>query len=213
MTDRFARVLVVALAAASCLAGAESIAVLKNGDISSWKERRFQGRTVYSTVTLDGRTALRASSNGSASGLFRRTRIDVEKTPILLWNWRVEEDPGSIDERTRKGDDYSARLYVIRKHPLFFWMTKAVNYVWSSSLSKGETWTNAYTNSVRMVAVRSGTGEAGRWIHERRDVRADFLKLFGMRVRYIDAVAVMTDSDNSGGNAVAYYGDIHFASE
>lgn len=208
-----ARTLVTLAAAASGVASAESISVLQDGDISSWKEKRFKGSTAYQTVTVDSRTALRATSNGTASGLFRSIRIDLDETPVLRWSWRVEKSLDGVDEQTRDGDDYSARVYVIRKHPLLFWMTTALNYVWSSSLSKGAAWPNAYTNAVHMLAVRSGTSEAGRWIDERRDVREDFLDLFGRHVRYIDGVAVMTDTDNAGGTAVAYYGDIGFSSE
>lgn len=211
--SRIARIL-FSLAAASCgIASAESVVVLQDGDISSWKERRFKGSTLYETVTFDGRSVLRASSNGTASGVFRNVRIDIEKTPILRWSWRVEKSVDPVDERTRDGDDYSARIYVIRKHPLLFWKTRALNYVWSSSLSRGADWPNAYTHAVHMVAVRSGTSEAGRWMDERRDVQTDFRDLFGRHVRHIDGVAVMTDTDNAGGAAVAYYGDIRFASE
>ena len=211
--NRIAGIVVTGLAAAFAIAGAESVAILQDGDISSWKERRFRGSTVYQNLTLDGRRALRASSKESASGFFLKVRVDLEKTPILRWSWRVEVALDELDERTRAGDDYSARIYLIRKHPLLFWKTTALNYVWSSSQAKGATWPSAYTNNVRMVAVRSGKREAGRWIDERRDVRTDFRTMFGRHVRYIDGIAVMTDTDNSGGTAVAYYGDIRFSSE
>ena len=208
-----ARTLVTALAAAFEIAGAESVAILQNGDISAWTERRFKGNTSYETVTLEGRRALRASSNGTASGVFIKVRVNIEATPILHWSWRVEKALGPIDERTRGGDDYSARVYVLRRRPLRFWMTTALNYVWSSSIPKGTAWPNAYTSAVRMVSVRSGASETGQWIDEQRDVREDFLKLLGRRVRHIDGVALMTDTDDAGGTAVTYYGDIRFSSE
>ncbi len=211
--NRIARMLVTVVAAVSGIASAESVVILQDGDISSWKEKRFKGSTIYETVAFDGRTVLRAASNGTASGVFRNVRIDLRKTPILRWSWRIEKPLDPVDERTRNGDDYGARIYVIRKHPLLFWKTRALNYVWSSSLSKGADWPNAHTRAVHMVAVRSGTSEAGRWMDERRDVRTDFRDLFGRHVRHIDGVALMTDTDNAGGAAVAYYGDIRFASE
>ena len=96
---------------------------------------------------------------------------------------------------------------------MFLWRTRAVNYVWASKRAVGETWPNAYTDASRHVAVRSGHALASRWVAERRDVRADFLKLFGEPVRYVDAVAIMTDTDNTGDTAVAYYADITFTSE
>ena len=194
-------------------AGSERIEVLRDGDAAGWEEKVFSGKTLYETVRLDGRAVLRATSRGTASGLYRRLQVDLEKTPFLNWTWRVDATLGDIDERTRAGDDYSARVYVIRSHPVFVWRTRAVNYVWASARTEGETWPNAYTDSARHVAVRSGDGHAGQWVGERRDVRADFRALFGEDVRYVDAVAIMTDTDNTGASAVAYYADVTFTSE
>ena len=194
-------------------AGAESVAVLRDGDLDGWEEKVFSGKTVYETVRIDGRNAVRATSRGTASGLFRKQRIDLERTPFLEWTWRVEGTLGNIDERTRDGDDYSARVYVIRSDPVFFWRTRAVNYVWASTRTVGETWPNAYTDGARHIAVQSGAERAGRWLDERRNVRADFRALFGKDVRHVDAVAIMSDTDNTGAAAVAYYADITFTSE
>ena len=194
-------------------AGTESVEVLRDGDIAGWEEKVFAGKTRYETVRQDGRSVVRATSRGTASGLYLRRRIDLEKTPILRWRWRVDGTLGDIDERTRAGDDYPARVYVIRSHPVFLWRMRAVNYVWASTRAPGETWPNAYTGASRHVAVRSGEEEAGRWVEERRDVRADFRALFGESVREVDAVAIMTDTDDTGAAAVAYYGDITFTTE
>ena len=194
-------------------AAAESVAVLRDGDVSAWEEKVFSGKTAYEQVGMDGRSVVRATSRGTASGLFLKRRIDLEKTPILEWTWRVEGTLGDIDERTREGDDYSARVYVIRSDPVFFWRTRAVNYVWASTRAEGESWPNAYTDGARHIAVRSGDALAGQWLDERRNVRADFRALFGKDVRYVDAVAIMSDTDNTGAAALAYYGDITFRSE
>ena len=206
-------VLCLGVTAGAGVAGAESLEVLRDGDTAGWEEKVFAGKTLYETIRLDSRSVVRATSHGTASGLYLRRRIDLEKTPILRWTWRVDGTLGDIDERTRAGDDYPARVYVIRSHPVFLWRTRAVNYVWSSAQAAGATWPNAYTDASRNVAVRSGEEEAGRWVEERRDVRADFRALFGESVRHVDAVAIMTDTDNTGGAAVAYYGDITFTSE
>ena len=203
----------LSLAIGPGVAGAESVEVLRNGDIAGWEEKVFKGKTRYETVRQGGRIVVRATSRGTASGLYLQRRIDLDRTPILRWTWRVDATLGDIDERTRGGDDYSARVYVIRSHPVFLWRTRAVNYVWASARVPGETWPNAYTDASRHVAVRSGDAHAGRWVSERRDVRADFRELFGESVRYVDAIAIMTDTDNTGGAAVAYYADITFTSE
>ena len=187
--------------------------MLRNGDVAGWEEKVFDGKTRYETVRRDGRTVVRATSRGTASGLYLRRRVDLDATPILRWTWRVDGTLGDVDERTRAGDDYAARVYVIRSHPVFLWRTRAVSYVWASNRAAGETWPNAYTDASRHVAVRSGDARAGQWVDERRDVRADFRALFGESVRHVDAVAIMTDTDDTGGAAVAYYGDITFTSE
>ena len=174
------------------IAGAEDVAVLRNGDVAGWEEKVFDGKTRYETVRRDGRTVVRAASRGTASGLYLRRRIDLDATPILRWTWRVDGTLGDVDERTRAGDDYAARVYVIRSHPVFLWRTRAVSYVWASTRAAGETWPNAYTDAARHVAVRSGDARAGQ---------------------YVDAVAIMTDTDDTGSAAVAYYGDITFTSD
>lgn len=201
------------LLAVAATGAAETVDVLRDGDITAWEEKVFSGKTIYETVRRGGRGVVRATSNGTASGLYFRRRIDLDRTPILRWTWRVEGTLGDIDERTRAGDDYSARVYVIRSHSVLLWKTRAVNYVWASARPAGDTWPNAFTDASRNVAVRSGDAQAGQWVDERRDVRADFRALFGKSVRFVDGVAIMTDTDNTGGSAVAFYGDIAFTSE
>ena len=201
------------LLAVAATGAAETVDVLRDGDITAWEEKVFSGKTIYETVRRGGRDVVRATSNGTASGLYFRRRVDLDRTPILRWTWRVEGTLGDLDERTRAGDDYSARVYVIRSHSVLLWKTRAVNYVWASAMPAGDTWPNAFTDASRNVAVRSGDAQAGQWVDERRDVRADFRALFGKSVRFVDAVAIMTDTDNTGGSAVAFYGDIAFTSE
>lgn len=200
-----------AAAVALAAAAAHAVPVLLGADLAGWQTRIFDGETRYEMVNVDGRRALRADSAGSASSLYREIDVDLDATPIIEWTWRVDETLGDLDERTREGDDYPARVYVIWKHPLFFWKSRAVNYVWSNAQPVGATWPNAFTDANRHIAVRSGEVDTGRWLTERRDVREDFRRLFGESVDRIHGVAIMTDSDNSGGSVTAWYGDIRFA--
>lgn len=206
--------LAVAIIAGSAAADARVVVgAFSRGDLDGWEEKRFKGRTDYRAIEIDGVRALSAHSRDAASSLYRRMRIDLAQTPYLHWSWRIEGTLGDLDETTRAGDDYPARVYVVVSGGLFSWSTRAVNYVWANRRPEGEIWPNAFTSNARMVAVRSGDALAGRWLRERRDVRADFQALFGADVRYVNAVAIMTDTDNSGGEAQAYYGDIHFAAD
>lgn len=202
--------------AAALAAEAPRVAVgeFSLGRLAGWENKSFQGETRYSLAELEGRKVLRAESHGTASGLVRRITVDLAKTPYLHWSWRVENTLGQLDERSKAGDDYPARLYVVVSGGLLFWRTRSIDYVWASAAAIGSHWPNAFAgDSVRMLALQSGTAEAGRWHDEKRNVRDDLKAYSGEDIRQIDAVALMTDTDNSGRQALAYYGDIYFAAE
>ncbi len=181
--------------------------------LTGWEQKSFSGETRYQLVDENGAKVLKAKSSASASGMFKKIRIDLDKTPWLNWSWKIENSLGNVDEQSKAGDDYPARIYVVVDGGFFFWKTKALNYVWSSNQPKGESWPNAYTGNARMIAIESGDEKRGQWVSERRNVREDLRRQFGEVIRYIDAVAVMTDTDNASGKAVAYYGDLVFSSE
>ena len=176
-----------------------------------WESKEFKGITDYRLVKLDTTTVLKAQSNSSASGLFREQRIDLQKTPYLNWQWRIENRLGKINEQQKSGDDYPARIYIVVKGGWAFWNTKAINYVWASNSTKGKIWPNAFAGDhAMMMALRSTEDQTGTWYQEKRNILEDLKQLFGEDIRYIDAVAIMTDTDNAKGSAVAYYGDIYF---
>ena len=123
-----------------------------------------------------------------------------------------------LNEEEQAGDDYAARVYVIVKGGAAFWKTKALNYVWSSTSPVGKVWPSAYAmagvnGKMTMISVRSSTDETGTWYSEKRNVLEDLKQQFGEEIRYIDAVAVMSDSDDSKGKVTAYYGDIYFSKD
>lgn len=179
--------------------------------LQGWSEQGFKGKTRYRVTELDGTPLISARSHGSASGLYKEIRVDLQETPYLNWRWRVELPLNNQDEQSKQGDDYSARIYVVKSGGLLPWRTRALNYVWSSGQPKGTDWPNAYTDRARMIAVRSTGDKPGRLYNERRNIRQDFQRYFGSPVRYVDVIAIMTDTDNSGHQAHAYYGDIYFS--
>ena len=183
------------------------------GALSGWTEKEFSGKTAYRLIRLDGNTVLAASSNASASGLYRKIAVDLTRTPYLNWSWRVDDILKGVDETTRGGDDYAARIYVIFSRGWFFWQTHALNYVWSSNQPPGTFWPNAYTSHAVMVAAQSGEERTGTWVTNKRNVRDDIKRYMGMDVSDIEAVAIMTDTDNSGQHVTAYYGDIWFSAD
>lgn len=197
-----------------CLAGELLIARFSEGSLTDWQSKEFSGLTRYDFVTLEGKQVLHATADKSASGLFRETTVDLDKYPFINWTWRIETPLSIDDETVKKGDDYAARLYVVLDGGVFFWKTKALNYVWSSASQKLRSWPNAFAGkNAMMVALRTSDDQAGVWYHEKRNIREDFKKFIGKDIHAIDAVAIMTDTDNSKSSASAYYGDIYFSSE
>jgi Protein of unknown function (DUF3047) len=191
-----------------------SVGNFSAGSLTGWKTKEFKGQTQYQITKIDDVQALKADSNAAASGLFFEQRIDLQKTPVMNWRWRIENRLGNIDEQSKSGDDFAARVYVVVSGGLVFWNTKAINYVWASTSPKDKMWPNPFAGDhAMMVAVRSSTDKAGTWYTEKRNIRTDFKQLMGEDISYIDAVAIMTDTDNAKGKATAYYGDIYFTAE
>jgi len=187
------------------------IARFSQGDLAGWQERSFRGRTDYRLVRMEAGTVLQARSDASASGLYRQVEVDLTQTPVLHWSWKTDALMQGNDERTRAGDDYPARIYVVFSGGALFWRTRAINYVWSSHQPQGSQWPNAFTGNARMIVVSAGQQGLGEWQHLQRDVLADYRRLFGSDPRRVDAVAIMTDTDNTGQRATAWYGDIWFS--
>jgi hypothetical protein len=183
-------------------------------ELGGWQEKQFAGQTRYVLVADQEKGwVLKAQSKGTASGLVKQGSIDIDQTPYLNWSWKVTSLPAVADEKTKEGDDYPARIYVIFKTGRWFWTTRAVNYVWNSTYPPGATWPNAFTDNACMIAVQAGKDRSGVWLAEKRNIKQDILNCFGVKVSRIGAVALMTDSDNSADEATAYYGDIFFSSE
>ncbi len=212
MPARMARLALLLLPIVLSAADARvEIARFSVGELKDWQRKTFAGETRYELQTDGDRRALRAVSDGTASGLYREIEVDLKVTPILNWSWKVEGVLEGNDERTRTGDDYAARVYVVFSGGLRFWRTRAINYVWSSHQPVGSEWPNAFTGNARMIAVDSGSGNAGEWVAHSRNVREDYRRLFHAEPGRVDAVAIMTDTDNSGQSATAWYGDMWFS--
>ena len=188
--------------------------LFSQGQLQHWENKQFSGDTHYQLVQLDNTTVLKAESNATASGLFKQQRIDLDKTPFLRWQWRIDKPFAPLNEQSKAGDDYSARIYVVVNGGWAFWKTKAINYVWSSQTEKGRVWDNAFAgNSAMMIALRTSADKNNTWYQEKRNIKADLQAQFGQAFQYIDAIAIMTDTDNAKGSALSYYGDIYFSDQ
>ena len=185
------------------------------GKLNEWLPKKFVNETSYSLIKVGKNTVLRAVSQNSASGLIKKIRVDIKEYPFLNWSWRIENQlTSTFDEKQKNGDDYAARIYIVVSGGIAFWNTIALNYVWSKNSIKGETWPSAFAtkNSV-MVALRSSEAPVSKWHWEKRNIRKDFKNLFGREIRFIDAVVLMSDTDNTHNEVTAYYGDIYFSKQ
>ena len=165
----------------------------------------------------DRGSVLRACADGAASGLFRELDVDLERTPVLRWSWWIDAPVAVADVRTRAGDDFAARVYVVFSGGLAFWRTTSLVYVWADAGAPDGFWANPFTDNVRMLAVNRGAADSGSrsgarsgWNSVRRNVVDDYRAAFDAEPPSIAAVAIMTDTDQTGARAVARYGELWF---
>lgn len=199
----------LSLCVSNTFAQAEEIAVshFATEGIKGWESKNFKGTTEYRIVQEDGRTVLKAHAKGAASGLTKKLKFSPQSYRYLKWNWKVAGTITGGNEKTKQGDDYAARLYVVFPGR-FFWQMRALNYIWANKLPKGEFVPNAFTSNAMLLAVESGPSKAGQWVSEERDILADYRRVFGEDPPDAGAIAIMTDTDNTGAEATAWYGEI-----
>lgn len=204
-------------------------AMSPGGAVAGWEPMRLGGAdaSTYALVRDGGTVVVRGHADDSASGLVRRIRVDLAEHPTLSWRWKVDGVIARGDVSRRDGDDYPARIYVTFDYPasrLSFGdrvkyralralgyrniPTRALNYIWANKPGETRIVPNPYTDWVQMVPVESGPANAGRWRSVRRNVAADYRAAFGEEPPAITGIAIMTDADNTGASATAYYGDI-----
>jgi len=198
------------LCAAPVFAASSEVLIIddfNDGLNANWEVKEFKGQTQYSITEQAGDSVLMAFSDGTASALIFKKEYNLRDYPVLSWRWKVKNLIARGDARTKEGDDYSARIYVIFPHWLFP-LTRSINYIWANKLPKGEQIPSSYTGNSVMVAVQSGPEKIGQWVTERRNVLEDYRKIFGEELRSVGAIAIMTDADNTNDKARAWYDDI-----
>ena len=183
-----------------------------NKDLLAWEEESFKGRNQYQLIAAaDGNQVLQASSSNSASALIQRIKIDPKEYPVLRWRWKIAATIPSGDARVKNQDDYPARIYVIFPH-WFKPLSRTINYIWANKLPVGESIPSPYFQRSVMLAVESGNEKAGEWIVEERNLLDDYRRLFGEDPSPVGGIAIMTDTDDTGEEALAWYDDLKFIS-
>jgi hypothetical protein len=196
-----------------------------------WKPLTFKKvpkLTTYELVKDGDVVVVRAVSQASASGLTKAVTINPIEYPIVRWRWKVENLLKGSDVSRKDGDDYPARLYITFDYDpdkvsfgrkLKYKAGQAIfgdipigalNYIWETRTPVGTIIENAYTDFARMIVVESGPQKVGTWVTEVRNIYDDYKKAFGEEPPMISGVAIMSDTDNTKEQAIAYYGDIVF---
>ncbi len=195
-----------------------------------WQPQTFKKivkHTNYELIKDGDITVVKASATASASGLTKPLDLELKDFPILEWRWKVSNVIAKGNPKIKSGDDYPARIYLTFKYDptrVSAWQrTKyglakslygsypphaGINYIWESKLPVGTVVPNAYTDRLRMIVVETGTAKLNEWQNYRRNVYEDYKQAFGEEPPKVSGIAIMTDTDNTGETATAFYGDI-----
>ena len=180
--------------------------------LERWTHQEFDDRPAsrYSVADDGGNAVLRAVSARSASLLLRQIGDGSERTATRVsWRWRVDGTfRGGPSERTKAGDDYVARVFVLFGEPGLGPGTRALCYVWGASEPEGAGYPSPYADGVWTVVLRSGDDAAGAWIHEDRDVIQDYVRAFAEPPPPLAAIGIMSDGDDTGVGGTAWVDDI-----
>jgi len=183
-------------------------------ELSSLDVRKVRGadnKTMYMVGFNENGNFLKATADNAASGLGKEVKIDLNKTPFINITWKIEKDLPGIKENTKKGHDFSARVFAIKKTGATPLSNRAINYVFSSNSDVGLNWPSPYTKKSIDNVLSSTKNNLNEWITVKANVKEDFKKFHDLDVNELDGLAIMSDTDNSKMKAIAYYQNIYFS--
>jgi hypothetical protein len=175
------------------------------------KVRGADNNTVYTVGSNESGNYLKAVANNAASGLGKEVKIDLNKTPFINITWKIEKDLPGIKENTKKGHDFAARVFVIKKTGATPLSNRAINYVFSSNNEIGFNSPSPYTKKSIDNVLASTKKNSDEWVTVKANVKEDFKKFHDLDVNELDGLAIMSDTDNSKMKAIAYYQNIYFS--
>ena len=182
-------------------------------EMKTLEVRKIKSETTYTLGSNENGNYLKAEAEGKASGLGKEIKINLLKTPFINITWKVEKDLSGIIENSKKGHDYAARVFVIKKTGTTSLSNRAINYVFSSNNLVGENWSSPYTKKSIDYVLSTTKEHHNQWITVKANVREHFKKFHDLDVKELNGVAIMTDTDNSKLKAISYYQNIYFSSE
>ena len=177
------------------------------------KVRNAKAKTIYTIGKNDIGNYLKSVADNSASGLGKEIKIDLNATPIINITWKVEKDLSGINEQSKKGHDYAARVFVIKKTGATPLSNRAINYVFSSNLDIDHNNPSPYTKKSIDYVLSTTKINLNEWVTVKANVKEHFKKLHGLDVNELNGVALMSDTDNSKRKSVAYFQNIFFSKE
>ena len=197
---------------------AESVKVFEfsKTELSQLKVRKVRGadnKTVYSIGSNENGNYLKAVAENAGSGLGKEIKIDLNKTPFINITWKIEQDLSGINEKTKKGHDFAARVFAVKKTGATPLSNRAINYVFSSNVEVGENWSSPYTKKSIDNVLSTTKENLNKWVTVKANVKEDFKKFHDLNVDELDGLAIMSDTDNSKLKSVAYYQNIYFSED
>ena len=200
------------------LSYAEQIKVFEftEKEFSELKVRKVRGadsKTIYTLGSNKNGNFLKAIADNAASGLGKEIKINLDKTPFLNITWKIEQDLAGIKEDTKKGHDFAARVFAIKKTGATALSNRAINYVFSSNEDVGLNWPSPYTKKSIDNVLSTTKENLDQWVSVKANVKEDFKKLHNLDVNELDGLAIMSDTDNSKKKSVAYYQNIFFSED
>ena len=177
------------------------------------KVRGADNKTDYSIGSNDKGNYLKAVANNAASALGKEIKIDLNKTPFINITWKVEKGLEGINENTKKGHDFAARVFAVKKTGATPLSNRAISYVFSSNNLINDNWNSPYTKKSVDYVLSTTKNDLDKWVTVKANVKEHFKKFHDLDVKELSGVAIMTDTDNSKLKAIAYYQNIYFSSE
>ena len=197
---------------------AENINIFKftEQELSELDVRKVRGadnKTVYTVGSNENGNFLKAVADNAASGLGKEVKIDLNKTPFINITWKIEKELQGINENSKKGHDFAARVFAVKKTGATPLSNRAINYVFSSNSTVGQSWPSPYTKKSIDNVLATTKDNLNVWVTVKANVKEDFKKFHDLDVNELDGLAIMADTDNSKMKSISYFQNIYFSAD
>ncbi len=200
----------------SALAENMNIFKFTEQELSELNVRKVRGadnKTVYTVGSNENGNFLKAVADNAASGLGKEVKIDLNKTPFINITWKIEKDLQGINENSKKGHDFAARVFAVKKTGATPLSNRAINYVFSSNSAVGQSWPSPYTKKSIDNVLATTKDNLNVWVTVKANVKEDFKKFHDLDVNELDGLAIMADTDNSKMKSISYFQNIYFSAD